>query len=202
MSIVTLAACYGWWSAPRDLTVHNPPDLRSGSTRKWWEIPPESVYAFGFYIFQQLNRWPSDGEKDYASNIYRYQAYLTPSCRAFLEADAKLRQDNGELRRRARAVSEIPGRGYGDDPEFRVKVLADGDWLVNLDLEADEFFGSERVKRAFARYPLHVVRFDVDPEKNPYGMALDCYHSAPERIQALTKAAAEEDRASSSLGGL
>ena len=32
---------FGWWDAPRNLTIHNPPDLRSGSTRKWWEIPPE-----------------------------------------------------------------------------------------------------------------------------------------------------------------
>lgn len=32
---------FGWWDAPRNLTIHNPPDLRSGSTRNWWEIPPE-----------------------------------------------------------------------------------------------------------------------------------------------------------------
>ena len=37
--------------------------------RKWWEIPPESVYAFTFYIFQQLNRWPTNGEDDYPRNI-------------------------------------------------------------------------------------------------------------------------------------
>jgi len=32
-----LYMAYGWQSAPRDLTVHVPPDLRSGSTRKWWD---------------------------------------------------------------------------------------------------------------------------------------------------------------------
>ncbi|MFZ3204819.1 MAG: DUF2895 family protein, partial [Pseudomonas sp.] len=58
MAVVCLALAFGWWSAPRELTVHVPPDLRSGSTRKWWDIPPESVYAFGRYIYQQMNRWP------------------------------------------------------------------------------------------------------------------------------------------------
>ena len=38
--VVALVMGGGWWSAPRDLTIHVPPDLRSGSTRKWWEVPP------------------------------------------------------------------------------------------------------------------------------------------------------------------
>ena len=48
--ILGLYMAYGWQSAPRDLTIHVPPDLRSGSTRQWWDIPPESVYAFGLYL--------------------------------------------------------------------------------------------------------------------------------------------------------
>jgi integrating conjugative element protein (TIGR03746 family) len=46
---------FGWMQAPRHLTIHNPPDLRSGSTREWWKVPPSTVYSFAFYIFQQLN---------------------------------------------------------------------------------------------------------------------------------------------------
>lgn len=196
--LAVLVCGVGWWQAPKNLTVHNPPDLRSGSTRKWWEVPPESVYAFSFYIFQQLNRWPTDGEKDYASNIFRLKAYLTPSCKAFLDADFKYRLENGELRKRSRGVYEIPGRGYGDDPAYRVKVNGTGDWIVNLDLTAEEYFGSERVKKAFARYPLHVVRYDIDPELNPYGMALDCYSGSPERIQSQAEGPADK----STGGGL
>ena len=52
--VLALVLGVGWWNAPRDLTIHVPPDLRSGSVRKWWDVPPESVYAFAFYIFQQL----------------------------------------------------------------------------------------------------------------------------------------------------
>ena len=71
LGAVSLFAFYGWHNAPEDLTVHVPPDLRSGSTRKWWEVPPENVYAFGFYIFQQMQRWEKNGDDDYQDNIER-----------------------------------------------------------------------------------------------------------------------------------
>ncbi|MFJ5299198.1 PFL_4703 family integrating conjugative element protein [Pseudomonas sp. NPDC088368] len=173
---------YGWWSAPRDLTIHVPPDLRSGSTRKWWDIPPESVYTFGFYIFQQMNRWPTNGEDDYDRNLFQLSSYLTPSCKAYLQSDFELRRNSGELRKRVRGVYEIPGRGYGDDPTYRVQQLSISEWTVNLDITADEYLGGERVKRALARYPLHIIKQDFDAEKNPFGMAWDCYSGTPQRI--------------------
>ncbi len=58
--LLLLVSFGGWINAPRNLTIHNPPDLRAGSTRAWWEIPDSTVYAFTFYIFQQLNAWPKD----------------------------------------------------------------------------------------------------------------------------------------------
>ena len=183
--LITLFMGIGWMRSPKSLTIHVPPDLRSGSTRLWWDVPPESVYTFGFYIFQQLNRWPTDGEKDYARNIHALSAYLTPACHTFLQSDYRIRRDSGELRRRVRGIYEIPGRGYGDDPTARVKVVSTNEWLVMLDVTADEYFGSEQVKRALVRYPIRVVRFDVDPEKNPFGLAIDCYDIAPQRIEAL-----------------
>ncbi|RUS67412.1 hypothetical protein CUZ56_01357 [Saezia sanguinis] len=182
MFVVTLLLGSGWWSAPKGLTIHVPPDLRSGSTRKWWETPPESVYAFTFYIFQQLNRWPVDGEADYTRNIRALSPYLTPACYAFLQSDYKARQETGELRRRVRGIYEIPGRGYSDEPTFRVKTVSDTAWIVTLDLAADEYYGSEQVKRALVRYPIKVIRLDTDPERNPFGLMLDCYQSTPQRI--------------------
>jgi len=173
----------GWWHAPREMTIHVPPDLRSGSTRKWWEVPPESVYAFTLYVFQQLNRWPVDGEADYIRNIHAYSAYLTPSCHAFLQQDYTLKRDSGELRKRMRGIYEIPGRGYGDDPTSRVRVLSDSDWIVTLDIAADEYYGTEQVKRALVRYPIKVARSDIDPERNPFGLVLDCYAETPQRIE-------------------
>lgn len=186
---LTLVLGFGWWSAPRDLTIHVPPDLRSGSVRKWWDVPPESVYAFTFYIFQQLNRWPTNGEQDYARNIHALSPYLTPACQAFLRLDYEQRRNAGELRQRVRGIYEIPGRGFGDDPTARVRVVSQRDWVVTLDVSADEYLGPEQVKRALVRYPLKVVRLDMDPERNPFGLALDCYSGTPQRITAEAPAA-------------
>ncbi|WP_158890271.1 MULTISPECIES: PFL_4703 family integrating conjugative element protein [unclassified Pseudomonas] len=182
LALLALLLGLGWWSAPRDLTIHIPPDLRSGSTRSWWDVPPENVYAFAFYIWQQLQRWPSDGEADYQRNLKTLSAYLTPACQAFLEQDYQRRRANGELRLRVRGVYEIPGRGYGEDPARRVKVISARDWIVTLDLTADEYYSSEQIKRALVRYQLKVVRLDQDPEHNPFGLALDCYAQPPQRI--------------------
>lgn len=194
--VLALVMGVGWWSAPRDLTIHVPPDLRSGSTRKWWEVPPESVYAFTFYVFQQLNRWPTNGEEDYARNLHALSPYFTPACRAFLQADYDYRRNTGELRQRVRGIYEIPGRGYGDNPNARVRIVTDRDWVVTLDLSADEYHGSEQVKRALVRYPIKVVSVDVDPARNQFGLALDCYEGAPQRIATP----APETPARSSLG--
>ena len=180
---VALLLGVGWLHAPRDLTIHVPPDLRSGSVRKWWEVPPESVYAFTLYIFQQINRWPTNGEEDYPRNIHALSAYLTPTCKAYFERDFQTRRDGGELRQRVRGVYEIPGRGYGDNPAARVKAISDRDWLVTLDVTADEYYGAEQVKRALVRYPIEVVRLDIDAEKNPFGLALNCYSGVPQRIE-------------------
>lgn len=187
---LALLAGAGWWSAPKQLTIHVPPDLRSGSVRKWWQVPPESVYAFAFYIWQQVQRWPTNGEDDYPRNLQALSAYLTPGCRGFLQQDYEYRRSNGELRQRQRGVYEIPGRGYGQDPDARVRVVSSSDWVVTLDLSADEYLASEQVKRALVRYVLKVVRMDVDPERNPFGLALDCHAQAPQRIAPAAPASA------------
>jgi integrating conjugative element protein (TIGR03746 family) len=199
---LTLVLAFGWWNAPKHLTIHIPPDLRSGSTRQWWAVPPESVYAFAFYIWQQLQRWPTDGEADYPRNLRALSAYLTPSCQAFLQQDYEFRRSNGELRQRVRGIYEIPGRTFGDDPTARIKVVSDRDWIATLDVTADEYYGAEQVKRALVRYFLRVVRMDVDPERNPFGLALDCYSGAPQRIEASPSTATSPTRSPASTTNL
>ncbi|WP_101776036.1 PFL_4703 family integrating conjugative element protein [Pasteurella oralis] len=171
---------YGWHKAPDNLTIHNPPDLRSGSTRAWWEIPTSSVYSFSFYIFQQLNRWPTDGYTDYKRNIEALRNYLTPACYEFFLKDYEQRDLLGELQGRVRGVYEIPGRGFS---ESRVKVHSQDNWDVILDLSTDEYYKDDPVKRVLVRYPINVVRYDVNPETNPWGLALNCYSSIPQRIE-------------------
>ncbi|MBP2170716.1 integrating conjugative element protein (TIGR03746 family) [Erwinia toletana] len=192
-SIIIAGMGYGWYSAPQHLTVYLPPDLRSGSTQPWWLIPPASVYAFTVYLFQQLNRWPANGEADYARNIHRLQAYITPSCLAWLNKDYQLRKEGGELRDRVRGVYEIPDHGFGDSIRTaqgktvnRVQVLSRDSWRVMLDVAVDEYLHNEPVKRVLVRYPLKVVRYAIDAEKNPWGLAIDCFAGAPQHLVADT----------------
>ncbi len=167
--------------APNKLTVHNPPDLRTGSTRPRWEVPASSVYSFAFYIFQQLNARPKNGEVDYPAKIHALSAYLTPGCRDYLNTEARKRSNAGELTDRVRVVYEIPGRGYQSKS---VSVISRDNWVVRLDPVADEYFHAEPVKRARVRYPLKVVRWEGDAERNPFGLALDCYDGVPQRLEA------------------
>ena len=188
---VTLLAVFmgwGWHNAPRDLTAHIPPDLRSGSTQPAHEVPQANVYAFTYYIWQQLNRWREDGHQDYGRNVFRLSAFLTPAFRAQLTRDIEERGRRGELLGRVRSAREAGNAGF--EPR-RVEVVRDGDaWVVWLDLEITESVRGMNVKHTQVRYPLRVVRYDVDREKNPWGLALAGFASAPVRIDAD----AEEER--------
>ncbi len=179
--LVILALWYGWAQAPRHLTVHVPPDLRSGAVQAAGEVPPANVYAFAYYIFQQLNRWAVDGAEDYGQAIFRVSPYLSARYRAKLLADLEMKGRQGELAYRVRGVQEVPGHGYS---EARVDVLAQDAWVVWLDLELFESVKGMTVKRTHIRYPIRIVRLAIDPETNPWGLALDGFAApGPRRLQ-------------------
>jgi integrating conjugative element protein (TIGR03746 family) len=119
--LIILALWIGWSQAPKQLRVYVPPDLRSGAVLAAEEVPPANVYAFAFYIFQQLNRWPENGATDYGNAIFRISPYLTPRYRNDLIEDMELKARRGELTYRVRGVHEVPGHGY---EERRVDVLS------------------------------------------------------------------------------
>lgn len=190
--LVILALWFGWSQAPKHLTVHVPPDLRSGAVLSANEVPAANVYAFAFYIYQQLNRWPENGARDYGQAIFRISPYVTPRYRAELLADLDLKGRQGELASRVRGVQEIAGHGY---EERRVDVLAPGVWLVWLDLDLFESVKGMTVKKTAIRYPLRVVSLDVDPETNPWGLALDGFASEGPRRLTESELAAEDETA-------
>lgn len=181
--VVIAALWFGWARAPATLTVHIPPDLRSGAVLAVDEVPAANVYAFAFYIFQQLNRWPEDGASDYGRAIFRVAPYLTPRYRADLLAELEQKGRQGELAYRVRGVQEIPGHGY---EERRVDCLDAQTWVVWLDLDILESVKGMTIKRTAIRYPLRVVRYAVDLDANPWGLALDGF--ADEGPRRLTPA--------------
>lgn len=106
--------------------------------------------------------------------------YLTPRYRNDLIADMELKARRGELAYRVRGVHEVPGHGY---EERRVDVLSPDVWIVWLDLDLLESVKGMTVKQTTIRYPIRVVRQAIDPEANPWGLALDGYASdGPRRL--------------------
>jgi len=173
--ICLLVAIAGlWWRngvLQETRRLYIPPDLIQGAVINFDNVPAPLIYTFGYYIFQQLNRWTSDGEKDYPKQIYRLQGFLTPGCRAVLEADMNTKQGLGELRQRTRTMQEILGQSY---TRQRVQINSQSSWKIWLDVNVVESIAGHPVKNVLLRYPLNIVRFDVDKEINPWGLALAC----------------------------
>lgn len=144
-------------------------------------VPKPNVYSFAFYVWQQLNRWHRDGSKDFGTQIFAFQDYITPRCRAFLESDMRKKAGNGELSNRTRSLSELPGGAYS-----AARVVSEGDraWTVYLDVSLTETMRGQVVKDTAIRYPLRVVRYAVDLQRNHWQLALDCSDaSASERLE-------------------
>lgn len=205
LAAITLATIFGWRSVQRDVTMHVPPDLRSGAKLKPGEVPPPNVYAFAHYIWQQVNRWSENGDKDYGAAIFKMQAYLTPACRIQLENDMNQKAGAGELTLRTRFLQEVPGHGY---EESRVVPISKDVWRVTLDTEIFETVRGIRVKDTYVRYPMRVVRFEGDREANPFGLAIDCFgdDERPTRIDeelaAERRKAEEAAHPRSAAGGI
>lgn len=151
--------------------IYIPPDLTKGAMTEFESVPPPVVYTFAFYIWQQLHRWKSDGQEDYPKQIYQLQAFLTPGCVNALQADMNNKKSKGELRGRVRSVQELMGHGY---VPARVAQQSPESWLTWLDLTIRETIGGHPVKDVNVRYPLRIVRYDVDKEINPWGLAIAC----------------------------
>lgn len=182
IGILAFALVYsiaGWKAAPERIKIDIPPDLRSGSTRGIDERHPFNVYAFGYYIFQQMNNWPVKGVDDYKKQINSLSCYITPRFKGELERDYDLRMRRHELNR-TRAMQELPERPYTDK---RVYVESKDSWVSFYDVNIKETFRSEVVKNIFVRYPVRIVRWDVDPECNLWGLALDGFYKKPSRLE-------------------
>lgn len=181
---------------PVNLSIHPAPNMRAGDVIEVKggvaPVPSPNVYGFAIYIWQQINRWSTDGSTDYGSQLFTFQNYLTPGCQQQIKADIELRSAAGELSQRTRSLGEIPGQVFTEE-----RVIAQGEyaWTVLLDLQLQETVRGTPVKDAFIRYPLRVVRYDVDREKNLWGLALDCYgDQRPQRLDPAEVKAAVAQR--------
>ena len=171
--LIIAGLMHGWQHAKEAVRIHIPPDLRSGAVIKANDVQPAHIYAFANTVFQQANHW-ENGQADYGQQLFRVSPYLTPPFIDSLKSDMVLRGKNGELSERTRTIQPLTGQGF---EERRVAVLSEDTWLVWLDYNIREYVKSIEVKNVNIRYPIRVVRYAIDMDSNPWGLALDGYAS-------------------------
>jgi integrating conjugative element protein (TIGR03746 family) len=167
--VLMLIMAVGWSSAPTQISLHYPPDLRSGGSMKVGEIHESEIYLFASYILQQLNNWKENGEMDYLNKIAVLRSYFTPTYQAFLQQDYIERKRQGELRRRVRNWTPVADAVF---EESFVEHVGKS-WIVWIDVHIQEYVNGGIVKNLVNRIPMQVVRYDVDRESNPWGLALN-----------------------------
>jgi len=171
LMLVCIGLWTGWREAPRHLRITIPPDLRTGAIVRPGEFQAAQVFAFAQMYLLALNRWEENGQEDYPNRIEELQAYFTPNYRDELIASMNRKMNRGELEKRRRYALVLE-----DYKEYRVDhvtSLGDGSWRVEMALEIVEKVSTLEAKRVKIFYPLHVVRINIDPAKNIWGLALD-----------------------------
>lgn len=178
--LVVAAIVLAWQDTVKGITLHYPPDLRSGAELKIGDVPPHNVYNFAEYIMQQLYTWHENGEVDYFSNLNRLRFLSTPEFQRFITDDINERKVKGELKNRTRTISPVSGADYDES-----KVIVhntNGTWTVWLDFHIVEHFKDHKVKDIKLRYPVKVIAYDIDREFNPWQLGIDGF-AGPGPIQ-------------------
>lgn len=163
---------------PNRLVVDFPPDPRITQSVKPGYKYPSTVHAFAAMIFQYLNTWETNGEKDYRDRRNMLRAYMTPFFYKAAQADFQDKLKKGELKGRSRAVQLADGYLFRSD----FVTVKDGSWIVTLVFDLEERVFGQIVKAARIEYKIEVVRYNVNPEKNAYQLALAGFAAEPRVI--------------------
>ena len=157
---------FGWWSAPKSLTIHVPPDLRSGSTRKWWDVPPERRVRLHVLHLAAGTALADERRRRTTRATCALSAYLTPSCRAFLQQDYEYRRATASCVSACAASTRFPAAATA-----MIRPRASGGFRPRLDRHARRERGRIlRLRAGQARpgaLPHQVVRLDIDPSATP-----------------------------------
>lgn len=183
----------GWDRARQDAVIYLPPNLEEGGLVKINQPERIHIYAFAARLMQVINHWETDGSTDYLKAIDSVRPYLTPRFYAELKYDLEQRLVN-PVDGKGTAVDELTGRVRSMQPllatesakifdDDKVTVRSQGEWIAILDMHIEEQVKGLLVKSVNVRYPVRVVRYDVDLNTNRWGLALDGYETpGPARI--------------------
>ena len=169
-------------NAPNKMKIYLPPEIPSqGLSLDSHAIPKPTIYSFAFYIWQSLNHWPENGALDYQKNLLTYAPYLKPQFIRFLQADYNRRMNEGELQDRTSSLQALADATF--EPKD-VTYLGRNTWEVRLNMRLIEHMNmnEQKVKDTDITYVLRVVRYQVDANANPWGLALAGFVQSPSRL--------------------
>ncbi len=183
--VMNAFAIIGWMHVQSRIQIHVPPHIpASGLTITQGEIPKTTVYSFAFYVWQSINHWSHNGMQDYKQQIKRFSPLLTPAFKVRLVQNYNQLFDQGELQDRIRIMQGIEGSAYSPDD---VTMVGHDTWIVHLKMRLTEMMNTNAkiVKDIEMNYTLKVVRFNVDPKHNPWGLAVAGFAQSPARIKTI-----------------
>lgn len=170
-----------------EITVHVPPDLSKGATLKPGEIQSANAYAFGIYVWRNLNDWSESGKKDYERLINDYECMVTPEFEGWLRKNHAQKRRQGELDRTRVLSEQIPYK-----PDY-VAELGSNVFSVALVMKIQERVEGVIIKDVSMNYSLRVV---PDSRKcNVMGMALDGFMVDPTRAEQEAEENSKKARA-------
>ncbi len=175
--MLSLVFSIGWMTSPSRLTIYVPPDIQNGATIKMGTLPDPLIYSFAYEVWQEINYWPTEGESDYKNNLVNYTPYLTPLFKAELLQDYADLKVAGQLQR-IRYLQGLSGAAYD---AVNVKPISHNTWEVDLTMRLTEYKNNQPVKDVEIIYPLKVIRSNVSPRHNPYGLAIAGLLAEPKR---------------------
>lgn len=164
----------------RTLTINIPPDLRDGARLDIGTVPTVTVYEFAQVIWQKVHNWHSNGEEDFKANLAAFGNYLTPNCRSTLNVSFERALMKGEVQNRTREITPLPEYPF---KQQYVQPQGAGVWNVDLHVNLKEIIRSTPIKDVDIKFPLRVVYYDIDPELNPWSLAIDCYYDSPQPLK-------------------
>lgn len=166
-ALMALLAMLGWHRAQGVVQLSLPPRIPYGSQLSAGERHPWELYSFAGYIWQQHQLWPTDGATDGPANLHRLAAFFTPRMRRSLQLRLQQRQGAGQLAGRTRHA--LPSGAYS----AAAVVREGGGWWVRLEQRVEEQLRGSSVRSSAKVYELRVLETDLDPETNPWKLAID-----------------------------
>ncbi len=185
LSLSNIATEFFWHHSQNSMRVYIPPKIpSSGLTTSSNSIPRSTVYGFSFYVWQSVNHWSADGMQNYKQQITKYSPYFTPAFKNSLVENYNNLLNQGELQDRIRIMQGMAGSDYSPSD---VTYIGHDTWIVHLKMRLTEMMNSNGkiVKDVQMYYTLKIVRFDVDPNTNHWGLAIAGFAEHPARIKTI-----------------